>query len=89
MTTVEVTMAEEDDGWTAAVTVRGDTTTTHRVHVSRAEHARYGGGAVTDLVRRSLAFLLAREPNTSILPAFSLSDIERYFPEFRASIPGR
>jgi len=33
-------------------------------------------------VRRSFAFLLAREPNTSILREFSLGTIEQYFPEY-------
>jgi hypothetical protein len=64
------------------VTVAGATRTTHSVRVSADEHRRYGGGDVTDLVRRSFDFLLAREANTSILREFSLADIERYFPEF-------
>lgn len=61
-------------------------TTTHRVRVSRAERERYGGGDVTDLVARSFEFLLAREPNTSILREFDLSAIERYFPDYPSEI---
>jgi len=83
MATVEVTVKEESDGWTADVRVADRTTTTHRVSVSRADHARFGGGDVRELVRRSFDFLLARESNTSILREFSLSTIERYFPDYR------
>jgi hypothetical protein len=77
-----VTVQESHDGWIADVTVRDSATTTHRVRVSRAERDRYGGGDVAALVRRSFEFLLAREPNTSILREFDLSAIERYFPEY-------
>lgn len=71
-------------GWTADVTVRDRPETRHRVRVSRAELERYGheGEDAASLVRRSFAFLLAREPNTSILPQFDLGVIERYFPEY-------
>jgi len=79
---VDVTVREDAGGWIADVTVRGERATTHRVRVSRDEHARYGDGDVSDLVRRSFAFLLAREPNTSILREFSLGTIEQYFPDY-------
>ena len=86
MTGVEVALRKSGAGWAAAVTVRGSTVTEHEVAVSRAEYLRYGGGDVTDLVRRAFAFLLAREPNTAILRRFDLGDIERYFPEFASEI---
>jgi len=82
MATVDVTVTEASGGWTADVRVADRATTTHRVGVTRAEHARFGGGDVRDLVRRSFDFLLAREPNTSILREFSLSTIERYFSDY-------
>ena len=41
-----------------------------------------GNDDVAALVRRSFEFLLEREPNTSIMREFSLSTIERYFPEY-------
>ena len=88
MATVDVTVRDASDGW-IEVLVRSQTTTTHRVRVSRAEHARYGDGDVTDLVRRSFEFLLARESNGSILRDFSLSDVERYFAEYGAEIRRR
>jgi hypothetical protein len=77
---------ESGDAWIADVTVRDSATTTHRVRISRSERERYGGGDVADLVRRSFDFLLAREPNTSILREFDLSTIERYFPEYAREI---
>jgi hypothetical protein len=79
---IAVSVRESGDGHVADVTVRKRVTTTHVVRVSRAERERYGGGDVTDLVKRSFEFLLAREDNTSILREFDLSTIERYFPEY-------
>ena len=73
---------ENDRGWLMHVTVSDRTRTTHAVRISRAEHERYGGGEITDLVRRSFEFLLDREPNTSILREFDLGTIERYFPDY-------
>jgi hypothetical protein len=86
MAIIDVTVREDTDGWTADVIVRSRMTTTHRVRISRAQHARYGDGDVGDLVRRSFDFLLAREPNSSILSEFSLGDIERYFPDYAKEI---
>ena len=84
---VDVTVREQGDGWIADVAVHDARTSTHRVRVSKDEHARYGGGDVTDLVRRSFAFLLEREASTSILSEFSLSTIERYFPDYAREFP--
>ncbi len=86
MTAIDVTVRDESDGWSAQVTVHGSTVTTHRVRISRAEHQRFGGGDVVELVRRSFGFLLARESNTSILREFSLATIEGYFPEYAAEM---
>lgn len=46
-------------------------------------------GHLERAVRESFDFLLAREPATSILRQFSLSDITRYFPEFPAELARR
>ena len=81
-----MSVRESGDGHVAEVTVKDQETTTHRVRISRADRERYGGGDVTDLVRRSFEFLLAREGNTSILREFDLSTIERYFPEYAREI---
>jgi len=58
--------------------------TVHNVTLTEADRVRLGGvdceaGA---LIRRSFEFLLDREPNTSILHAFSLPVIGEYFPEY-------
>jgi hypothetical protein len=83
---IAVTVRESGEGHVAEVTVRDRATTTHRVRISRAERERYRGEDVADLVTRSFEFLLARETNTSILRAFDLSTIERYFPEYAREI---
>jgi len=41
------------------------------------------------VVRESFRFLLEREPATSILAQFSLSDISRYFPEYPSELERR
>lgn len=41
------------------------------------------------LIRESIKFLLECEPNSAILPEFSLDDIAKYFPEFRDEIVER
>ena len=82
-------MRESTDGWLADVTIRDAATTTHRVRISRTERERYRANDVADLVSRSFDFLLAREPNTSILREFDLSTIERYFPEYAREIARR
>lgn len=86
MAEIDVQVRDATDGWVADVRVKDRTQTRHRVRVSADERSRYGGGDVGDLVRRSFEFMLAREPNTSILPEFSLSTIERYFPEYAKAI---
>jgi hypothetical protein len=86
MATVALTVREDSSGWIADVRIAASTTTTHRVRVTRDEHARFGRGDVSELVRRSIEFLLAREENSSILREFSLSTIERYFPDYPKAI---
>lgn len=88
---INVTCAASDNGWTCRVTVGSDAAaTTHRVGV-RAQTATElaPGSSAEDLVRRSFAFLLDREPRTSILASFDLADIERYFPEYTDEIARR
>jgi hypothetical protein len=69
----------------------GDETTSHRVIVPKSLLDEWGledsdGEAV---VRESFAFLMEREPASSILPEFSLAIIPRYFPEYRDELPDR
>ena len=78
---VSVTVHEVADGHVAEVTIEARDRTRHRVRVSREERERFGGD-VEGLVRRTVAFLLRREPNTEIINEFDLSTVERYFPDF-------
>ena len=71
------------------MTIRdGGAASEHEVRVTQADLARLAPGAVDprDLVERSFAFLLEREPPSSILRRFDLPVIGRYFPDYEASI---
>ena len=74
------------------VEVRGPGgTTSHAVNVPEglADELGWGEAAKAELVRASFAFLLEREPSTSILRSFSLDVIGRYFPEYPTEIRRR
>ncbi len=91
MSEIDVVVSPAAQGWQCSVEViEGGTRSRHRVAVSRDELARYGrpGEDAASLARRSMAFLLEREPADSILGSFDLSVIERYFPEYPAVIAG-
>ena len=78
-------------GWTCAVSVGGPgAPTTHEVTVAARDLAHLVPAAAdpTDLVERSFAFLLEREPKTSILRRFDLPLIGHYFPEWEREIRG-
>jgi hypothetical protein len=84
-----VTCRRAGAGWICDVTVGGSPApTTHAVAVSDDDLAYLAPDASDpgDLVRRSFAFLLAREPGTSILARFDLPVIGRYFPEYEREI---
>lgn len=84
---IEVTVRREEGGSTATVRVNaGGEWTEHEVRVADEDLERYGATDPADLVRHSFEFLLEREPATSILRAFRITDIEKYFPEFPAVI---
>ena len=70
------------------VTVWDQTTTSHLVTVFPEYWQKLTGGTVPaeKLVEKSFEFLLEREPNTSILGAFDLPKIQRYFPEYEQTI---
>ncbi len=90
MTDLAVTCYTEDRGWSCHVelTDPDGSSTTHRVAVASIDLARLDPGAAdpVDLVRRSLEFLLAREPKESILTSFELMVIGRYFPDYERTI---
>jgi len=86
---VEVECRRGPGGWICEAVVGDDPgATRHEVRVSGDDLDRLDQGAVdpTSLVRRSFAFLLAREPRESILRSFELAVIRRYFPEWEAEI---
>jgi hypothetical protein len=76
------------DETTFSVTVEDRKMTTHRVTVDPSYWEKLTGGSVTaeTLVEKSFEFLLERESNTSILSAFDLPVIGRYFPEYEKTI---
>jgi len=70
------------------VSVEDQTSTTHQVTVSPQYAKKLMGNraSIDVLIYDSFEFLLAREPNTSILRNFDLSLIAQYFPEYERSI---
>ena len=71
--------------------VVGEEVSTHRVTVPEDLVAELGlpEDDLEGIVRESFAFLLEREPASSILPEFSLDVIPKYFPEFKEELPKR
>jgi hypothetical protein len=75
------------------VRVRDDSGTETEHHITVP--ARIGDSVDPDehgletVVRESFEFLLEREPASSILPRFSLTDIGRYFPEYPEELARR
>ena len=69
----------------------GGRETTHQVTVPErlGEQLELRDGRLEQVVRESFRFLLEREPASSILARFSLSDISRYFPEYRDELARR
>lgn len=62
----------------------GPVRTSHEVSVPDQLVEELGLGAIdpSRIVRETFAFLLEREPVTSILTAFSLDQVASYFPDF-------
>lgn len=73
---------------TYQVTVEGASTTVHSVTVTPEYLQELTGGRTSaeTLVVKSFEFLLERESNDSILRAFDLPVIQRYFPEYERTI---
>jgi hypothetical protein len=73
---------------TYQVTVEGPSTTVHSVTVTPEYLQKLSGGRASaeTLIEKSFEFLLERESNTSILRAFDLPVIQRYFPEYERTI---
>ena len=72
------------------VEVRGASRTVHDVTIPDGYLEQLGVAAKPERVlEESFLFLLEREPNTSILPAFALPVIASYFPEYERELPRR
>ena len=84
----QVSIERQSDGSFAVEVGERDAGTVHVVTVPKGVAARLGCDHVPpeDLVRAAFEFLLEREPPTSILRRFSISDITGYFPEFPREI---
>lgn len=91
-TRIDVRCIPTTGGWTCTATIddAAGPASTHDISVSPDDLERLAPGAAepTDLVRRSLEFLLAREPKESILSRFDLPVIARYFPDYERTIGG-
>ena len=88
---MEVKRAGAGDALSFHVTVTdAPSASTHRVTLdaSQFERLRRGDETPEQFVGRCFDFLLAREPQESIMSSFDVSVISRYFPEFEREISG-
>jgi L-2-hydroxyglutarate oxidase LhgO len=86
-----VGVARRTDGAFDVEVRDGGAVSRHVVRVPPGLAADLGcpGGGEDRLVEESFAFLLEREPASSILRSFGLEVIEQYFPEYRREIARR
>lgn len=94
MNKIDVRCAPSATGWRCAVSIDDERgTSTHDVTVATEEATDLAAAVdqsdVERLVYETIAFLLEREPKESILRAFDLTVVGRYFPEFDAEIRSR
>jgi hypothetical protein len=91
MTQIETTKIDDFPQAVFDVTVSGNPDTAHRVTLTRDYYEQLTASAVTaeELVEESFKFLLAREPNTSILSEFDLTSISSYFPAFEQEMKNK
>lgn len=85
MVTIAITHLDGNE-YEVTLAERGRSTA-HTVTVWPSDVEQYAPGALPEaLIEASFRFLLEREPKEAILPRFELPVIERYFPEYRATI---
>ncbi|MGD8627216.1 MAG: hypothetical protein PVJ34_21955 [Anaerolineae bacterium] len=92
MTQIHVQIQDRPGGYNFDVTVgEGGSFSRHRVTLDRGDYERLAAGRATpeELVEESFRFLLERESKESILGAFDLMVISRYFPSYEAEIGER
>ena len=73
------------------VTIHSNTVTKHKITLAQEYYEKLTAGAVSteELVEASFEFLLAREPNTSILSKFDLRVISNYFPAYEQEMQSK
>ncbi len=91
MTEIEVSTVDVErlaSRFHVRVTDDDGSVTEHDVTVSAADHERLGSGYQSPpaFVQACFEFLLEREPKTSILRSFDISQIATYFPGFEREI---
>ncbi|MGI8999400.1 MAG: hypothetical protein ACR2GO_06810 [Candidatus Limnocylindria bacterium] len=86
-----VTCDARDGGWRCSVVVGDDASATeHSVEVDRATLGDLAPGATpAELIRESFVYLLEREPRESIMRAFELPMIARFFADYPDAISHR
>jgi hypothetical protein len=87
----EVACRPAAEGWSCVVVIGNDPARTQHTVTVRREvlDALAPGSDAERLVRASFAFLLEREPRSSILRQFDLTEIATYFPEYPDEIRRR
>jgi hypothetical protein len=83
----EIDVDALDEGRFRAEVEVGGARHTYEVGVQADLVARLGAEPA-EVVRATLAFLLDREPPSSILASFDCSVVPRYFPDYEAALPG-
>ncbi|MDH4141371.1 MAG: hypothetical protein OEV61_02060 [Chloroflexota bacterium] len=94
MTTIDVRCHRVGDGWRCEAAVDdGRTSGLHAVTIPDPDAARLAPtldqAGVERLVEATFAFLLEREPRSSILASFDPAVVRRYFPEYDAEVARR
>ena len=87
---IEIRQTGKGDPLEFDVTVRGaNSESHHQVTMQRKVCEKLGGGHTPERVlEAAFRFLLDREPKESILSAFDMRVVRRYFPEFDDALPG-
>ncbi len=85
---IKVTTIDDGDPARFEVTVSDGGESRHEVTVSRTDLARLTPNEESgeQLVEAAFRFLLDREPKESIMSAFDITVISRFFPEFEREI---
>ncbi len=91
MTQIEIRKRKDFPESEFEVTVFANRVTKHKVTLTEEYYTELASGAASpeELVEKSFEFLLAHEPNTSILPEFNLKVIPKYFSGYEREIKSK